>query len=203
MTTDEVKAHFPQVVFGRADDFGVAKTTINPSFDTSVDKAAYQGVRSISLDFLDTRLTSIWIGFDETFQPNSLPDFVKQISQSFHLPDAWTSARNRGQQMRCSDFHVSIGTISANPTLRLLDTSADDTIAQRRQDKEEKDSAAAADTSENTDSSTTSILADKHHRTYYSAGCLPSSPIPEADKVVFASPEEARRAGFKAAKTCH
>ncbi len=34
MTREEVKAKVPQVAFGRKDDFGVSKTTINPYFDT-------------------------------------------------------------------------------------------------------------------------------------------------------------------------
>ena len=54
--------------FGGTDPFGVSKTTINPYFDPNIDKTKFEGVRSISLDLLDERLTSLWIGFDETFK---------------------------------------------------------------------------------------------------------------------------------------
>src|SRR5688572_3525153 len=63
MTTDQVKARVPQVLFAKADDFGVAKTSINPDFDPRIDKATFPGVRTVSLDFLDGRLTSLWLGF--------------------------------------------------------------------------------------------------------------------------------------------
>src|SRR5687768_14231671 len=68
MTKEQVKAKVPQTQFGRADSFGVVKTTINPHFDPTIDKMRFEGVRSISLDLLDERLTSVWIGFDETFK---------------------------------------------------------------------------------------------------------------------------------------
>jgi hypothetical protein len=82
MTRDQVKARVPQTVFGRADPFGVVKTTINPYFDPTIDKTKFEGVRSISLDLLDDRLTSLWIGFDETFKAHTAEEFVKLISQS-------------------------------------------------------------------------------------------------------------------------
>ena len=68
MTKEQIKAKVPQTRFGRTDPFGVAKTTINPYFDPTIDKTKFEGVRSISLDLLDDRLTSLWIGYDEEFQ---------------------------------------------------------------------------------------------------------------------------------------
>src|SRR5262245_26316315 len=65
MTKEEIKTRVPQVVFGRSDHFGVSKTTINPQFDSRIDPTKFEGVRSISLDLLDERLISLWIGYDE------------------------------------------------------------------------------------------------------------------------------------------
>src|SRR5260221_11832813 len=50
---DQVKARVPQIQFGRSDEFGVAKTTINPAFGPQFDKASFVDARTISLDFLD------------------------------------------------------------------------------------------------------------------------------------------------------
>src|SRR5262245_8120768 len=72
MTKDEIKARIPHTRFGRADDFGVSKTTINPYFDETLDKTKFENVRSISLDMLDEHLTSLWIGYDETYNVQSL-----------------------------------------------------------------------------------------------------------------------------------
>jgi hypothetical protein len=38
MTRDDIKALVPQTQFPRTDHFGVAKTTINPSFDPKIDQ---------------------------------------------------------------------------------------------------------------------------------------------------------------------
>src|SRR5262245_30314510 len=65
MTKEQLKTLVPQIHFGKTDDFGVSKTTINPGFDSKMDASKFPDVRSISLDLLDERLISIWIGFDE------------------------------------------------------------------------------------------------------------------------------------------
>ena len=57
MTREQIKAHVPQTEFGRTDEFGITKTTINPYFDPKIDKTKFDGVRSISLDLLDQKLT--------------------------------------------------------------------------------------------------------------------------------------------------
>ena len=108
MTKDEIKARVPQTRFGHADDFGVSKTTINPYFDESIDKSKLESVRSISLDLLDDRLTSIWIGYDETYKVQAVEDFIKSVSASLKLTGPWSAARGRGQQLKCADFQVFV-----------------------------------------------------------------------------------------------
>src|SRR5258707_1054675 len=53
MTAEQVKARLPHIAFGPIDDFGVSRTTTNPDFTSDLDKTAFAGVRTISLDFLD------------------------------------------------------------------------------------------------------------------------------------------------------
>jgi len=200
MTKDQIKARVPQTEFGHPDHFGVTKTTINPYFDPSIDKSKLEGVRSISLDILDDRLTSIWIGFDETFKAHTVDDFVKLISQSLQLDGNW-SYRSRAQQLRCVDFQLSATTVAGGPSFRMIDTAADNLIAERRRAKEEQDEATEAkNSSETVDPE---ILADKHSRTYYLPGCEPAKEIDEGNKVMFKTAVEAEKAGFKAAKNCH
>lgn len=202
MTKDQIKARVPQTVFGRPDHFGVTKTTINPYFDPTIDKTKLEGVRSISLDILDDRLTSLWIGFDETYKAHTVEEFVKQISQSLQLDGNWSSYRSRNQQLRCADFQLIVTTVAGGPSFRLIDTAADNLIAERRQAKEEQDAAAEANNS--SDGGTEAeIIADRHSKTYYPAGCEPAKEIDEANKVTFKTAAEAEKAGFKAAKNCH
>jgi hypothetical protein len=198
MTKEQIKARVPQTKFGHADSFGVSKTTINPYFDESIDKTKFQGVRSISLDILDDKLTSIWIGFDETYKVHTVEEFVRLISQSLQVGSGWSSYKSRGQQVRCADFQLIVTSVAGAPSFRLLDIGADDLVAERRQAKEEAEAAAEAASTDDSE-----IIADKQSKTYYPNGCQPAREIAEANKAVFKTTEEAEKAGFKAAKNCH
>ncbi|HEV7744996.1 MAG TPA: hypothetical protein VGO56_08360 [Pyrinomonadaceae bacterium] len=194
MTTDQAKARVPQISLGRVDDFGVAKTSINPDFDPKIDKASLNGIRTVSLDFLDGRLTSLWFGYDGSFKWTTVPDFVAGISQTLHLPDGWKPWKIRGQQLNCTDFQMTVTMVAEGPSFRIIDDTAQQTITSRREAKEEKDSAAEEATDE--------IIADKKDKTYYVAGCQPPSEIKAADRVLFQSTEEAEKAGYKLARGC-
>jgi hypothetical protein len=202
MPKEQIKAHVPQTKFGGTDHFGVSKTTINPHFDSTIDKTRFEGVRSISLDLLDERLTSLWIGYDGEYKAKNVDEFVKQISQSLQLPAAgWSSWRSRGQQMRCADFQLIVQMVAGGPSLRVLDVAADETVAQRRQAKEEQD--AMAETTAEEAAEAPEIIGDKLTKSYYLTACRPEKEIVEANKVVFKTTDEAEKAGFKLAKNCH
>ena len=222
MTKDQIQQLVPQSVFPRTDHFGVAKTTINPHFDPKIDQVKYNGVRSISLDLLDDKLTSLWIGYDENFKAQTVDDFVKLISTSLQVSGPWSSWKSRGQQLRCADFQLIVSTLAGGPSLRIVDFAAEDTIAARRQAKEEQDAAAetAAAEKENgtTDETQTSgnietektntndpsaIIGDKQTKTYYPNGCQPAKEISETNRAVFKTAADAQKAGFKLAKNCH
>jgi len=206
MTKEEIKTHVPQTQFGHTDDFGVSKTTINPYFDPKIDKTKFESVRTISLDILDQKLTSLWIGYDENVKAPNVDEFVKLITQSLQLSAAnWSAWRSRGQHMRCADFELIVTMVARGPSLRVVDTAAEETVAMRRQAKEEQDSmaetAAAAGTTETTEAP--EIVADKKSKTYYIGTCKPEKEIAEANKIVFKTTDEAEKAGFKLAKNCH
>ena len=199
MTKEQIKAKVPQTKFGGADDFGVSKTTINPYFDETIDKTKFQNVRSISLDLLDDHLTSLWIGFDETFKVQTIEEFVKLISQSLQLTGNWSSWRSKGQQLRCADFQLIVTTVARGPSFRLLDIAAEDTVAQRRQAKDEQDAVAEAGAKEEPEEE---IVADKQSKTYYPNGCQPAKQIADNNRITFKTITDAEKAGFKLAKNC-
>lgn len=194
MTSDQVKARAPLVVVPRTNVFGVAQTSISPDFDPKFDKSAYAGVRTISFDFLDDRLTSLWFGYDGTFKWQTVPEFVKGISQSLRLPDAWTSWKGRGQRLVCSDFQMTVIPLGEGPSFRISDSKAEQLIAARREAQEELDSASSEAAVE--------IIGDKQEKIYYSDGCQPATAIKDSNRIVFHSVEEAKTAGYKPAKHC-
>ncbi len=179
----------------RPDEFTVVKTSINPDFDPRIDKASFTGLRTISLDFLDDHLTSLWFGFDSSFKWQTVEEFTKGISSSLHLPDAWTVWRSRGQRMRCADFQLTVNIVSEGPSFRILDDTAEETLAARRAAKEEEDAAAEGEASEE-------IVGDRQKKIYYDNGCSPSAEIQQTNRIAFKSTEEAERAGYKPAPVC-
>lgn len=199
MTRGEIKSLVPQTDFGKTDAFGVTKTTINPSFDPRIDQKKFTGVRSISLELLDERLTSLWIGYDETFKVQTLDEFLPLVNSSLNLPVAWSSWRGRGQQMHCSDFELFATVVARSPTLRIVETAAEDIIAERRQAKEDKDTALAAGETEESEE----VIGDKIKHTFLPGTCSSAKNVSAENRVVFRSTEEAEKAGYKIAKDCH
>lgn len=187
MTYDQVKARVPQVKFGPADEFGVAKTTINPYFDPRIDKTGFADVRSISLDFLDGRLVTLWIGFESTFKWQTLDEFVAQMSKSLNLPAAWSSKRG-GRQLSCDGFSAFASLVAGGPGIRLADENAQEIIATRREE-----AAAAAEAA---------VIGDQRTKLYYPSDCSEREKVPEASRVAFKDKDEAEKAGYKRAKDC-
>ncbi len=202
MIKEQIQAKIPQTKFGGTDHYGVSKTTINPYFDESIDKTKFQGVRSISLDLVDEKLTSIWIGFDETFKTNDSEEFVKLLTQSLQVNGNWSNWKSRGMQLRCADFQLIVTKVAGGPSFRLLDTAAEELVAQRRLQKEEQDSAAEAAVGSKETEESPEIIGDKQSKTYYPNGCQPAKEVAGANKVTFKSAAEAEKAGFKAARNC-
>jgi hypothetical protein len=197
MTMDQVKARVPQVVFGPTDQLGTSKTTINPYFDPRIDKSGFADVRSVSLDFFDGRLVSLWVGYEPTFKWQSVEDFVAGISTALSLPATWSSWKGRGQQLRCSDFEMTVSIIARGPSFRIFDLTAEEALTARRNAAEEA-RAAVEKTSEDAEE----IIGDKQNQIYYPSGCEPTRAITDPNRVVFESAEAAEKAGYKRAKSC-
>src|SRR5687768_12167109 len=162
MTIDQVKARVPPVVFGRTDQFGLSRTSINPHFDSRFDAASFDGVRTVSLSFLDGRLFEIWIGYDTGFKWQKLEDFVAGFGKALGLPGKW-HAKGRGQLMSCDGVEIFASMVGGSPGLRLTDTAAEHTLTSRRE--------AAANAEEEAEAAEGEIIGDKQTKLYYPPGC--------------------------------
>jgi len=198
MTKEQVKARVPQVVFAPDDEVGLTKTTINPDFDPKIDKASFSGVRSVSLEFLDSRLTSLWFGYDATFKWKTVDEFVEGISGQLKLPKAWQSWRVRAQRLNCADFSMTVSIVAEGISFRIIDQSADDLIAERRQAREEERS----DGPELAETESEPLVGDTRTKTYFTAECPPGKPIDSKNQIQFQTVEQAEKAGYKREKSC-
>jgi len=187
MNFEQVKNRIPQVQFGPADEFGVTKTSINPYFDPHIDKLAFADVRTISFDFLDRKLVSLWIGFERSFKWQTLDEFVAGVSKSLNLPAAWPTKRG-GREIRCDGFSVFASIIAGSPGLRILDEPAQETIATRREE-----AAAAAEAI---------VTGDQRTTVFYPSDCDALQSVHQVRRIKFKNKDEAEKAGFKLAKDC-
>jgi hypothetical protein len=187
MDFEQVKTRVPQVQLGRADEIGLTKTSINPLYDPRFDKASFAGVRTVSLDFLDGKLTTLWIGYENSFKWQSVNEFIAGISKSLNLPASW-SPKKGGQQLHCDGFTLFVSQIAGSPSIRLTDDAAEESIATRREE-----AAAAAEAR---------VIGDRTTKLYYPSDCESAENISAQNRIVFKNKDEAEKAGFKLAKDC-
>jgi len=178
----------PLVQFGRADPFGVMKTTFNPHFDPRVEKTAFPDVRTISLDFLDGKLVTLWVGYEETFKWPKLDEFVANFSKSLNVPADWPVKRN-GRELTCDGFSLFASMIGGGPSLRITDKTAQEAIAARREE------ALVAEENQ--------VIGDIRTKSYYPADCEARDRVPQASRVIFKTKDEAEKAGYTLSKDCH
>ena len=188
MTPQEVKTPLPLVQYGRADPFGLMKTSFNPHFDPRVDKTAFPDVRTISLDFLDGKLVTLWIGYEATFKWPKLDQFVANFSKSLGVPADWPVKRN-GRELTCDGFSLFASMIGGGPSIRITDETAQDVIATRRE--------AALEAEEN------EVSGDTRTKSYYPADCSARDRVPQASRTTFKNKDEAEKAGYTLSKDCH
>jgi hypothetical protein len=190
MTYEQVKARVPPIQFGRADQFGVAKTSLNPSFGPQFEKASFADVRTISLDFLDGKLVTLWIGYESTFKWQKLDEFIAGMAKSLNLAATWSPKRG-GRQMTCDGFSVFASEIAGSPGIRFTDEAAQETIANRREA-----AAAAAEAAE------LEVVGDTRTKLYYPSDCSELQKVPAANRVTFKDKAAAETAGYKPFKDC-
>jgi hypothetical protein len=136
MTVAEVKQVVSILALPRADEFGLAKTSFTPGLAATLDKSAFPGVRTVSLEFLDGRVSSIWIGYDNRFKWQSTDDALDGLSAELQLPGEWQT-KGREKVMVCEDFIIGVSIIANSPSIRIMDETAHSTWLARRDAKEE------------------------------------------------------------------
>jgi len=193
MTMDQVKTRVPPVVFGRTDQFGLSRTSINPHFDSRFDKASFDGVRTVSLSFLDGRLIELWIGYDSVFRWQKLDDFVVGFGKALGLAGRW-QPKGRGQLITCDGLQVFASMVAGSPGIRLTDTVAEQTLTSRREE--------AANAEDEAEAAQAALIGDKHSKLYYPPGCAGVNDVSLTNRILFKDLEEAQKAGYKLAKNC-
>ncbi|HWT01222.1 MAG TPA: hypothetical protein VN256_13320 [Pyrinomonadaceae bacterium] len=136
MTAEEVRARLPKAQLPRADEFGFASLNIFPDYEAGIDKKSFEGVRTVSLDFLDNRVTGVWIGYDKTFKWQTIDEFVAGITAALKLPDSWRT-KFRSRLVDCADFTVAVIPVGESPSVKITSDAARALLDERKAAKEE------------------------------------------------------------------
>jgi hypothetical protein len=136
MTVEQVKARLPRVQIRPADEFGFTSLNIFPDYEPGIEKTTFEGVRTISLEFLDGRVTSLWIGYDKSFKWQTLDEFTQAIATALKLPNAWRT-KFRTRLLACTDFTVSVIPVGESPSIKINDETARELLEKRKAAKEE------------------------------------------------------------------
>lgn len=136
MTLEEVRARLPKAQFPTADEFGFASLNIFPDYEQGIDKKAFEGVRTVSLEFLDNRVTALWVGYDKTFKWQTIDEFVAGITPALRLPNRWRS-RFRNRLLDCADFTVAVIPVGDSPSLKITNDVARTILDERKAAREE------------------------------------------------------------------
>lgn len=132
MTAQEFKTRAPQLKLARTDNFGSAAVNVFPAFEPKIDPLTFAELKTVSLEFLDDKLSSLWIGYDSSFKWQTIEEFTEGISAALKLPAAWHSSGARASRMDCEDFAVIVAMIGQSPSLKLIDKVAQTTLDKRR-----------------------------------------------------------------------
>ncbi len=135
MTLEQFRTRAPKLIMRPADEFGATAINIYPENENNIDKASFDGIRTISLEFLDGRVVSLWVGYAPDFKWKTLDEFLSGMTRSLSLPDAWQT-KARARQLSCDGFQVIATTIGGNPSIRLVDETAKRTLEERKAAKE-------------------------------------------------------------------
>lgn len=117
----------------RSDDLGVSMQMITTPFDSG----RLKGTESVMLRYLDGRVASFRINYDNSVRWQSSAHFADAIADQLHLPaEGW---RNDGPSVRltCSGFYVNVIGVFANQ-LTISREDLDAEISRRRAKREQQ-----------------------------------------------------------------
>ena len=132
MSADDVIIRVPSIEMPEADEFGFAKGVIYTSSpNLTSNKADFEGVSRVSLSFLDGRLTSILVVYDDSISWESTDEFVSVISRPLGLPGPWQPFDTWKKSVQCTGFRATAGT--GLETFISLEESGIEQIIKQRQ----------------------------------------------------------------------
>ena len=141
MTVSQVKARYPKMQVGTADNLGQLRVELFSGSLAEIDSAAFKGVDHLTLSFIDDRL----IGFVVTYMQlpwRDIHQFTARMSEALKLPDGWGGDDNM-QTLDCDGFQVRTGRLSygsdgMSPYIGFKEQGAESIVRERIEKQKEQ-----------------------------------------------------------------
>ena len=176
MTQAAALARFPGVTAGKPDKFGLSRLRLSiidssallklsakskgvePDLTVGPDEggafvldsahfSALKGVRTLTMRFIDGRLSYLEVTYDDSIKWDSIEQFVETVATNLKLPHDWkTPAESDGGQdkeLRCEGFVLSANNgvrteINSGPELILQDLAAWEAMSKKQNNLADK-----------------------------------------------------------------
>ena len=141
MTAAELKARYPRLEVGAADEFGQAKVMLWRDQLAQVDASAFKGVFGLGLGLLDGRVVEFGLTY-ENLPWKDLAQFVAKTSEALGLPAAWKGGENimtlDCDRLRLQAMRSSYSASSMSPSISFRELGAEEVVAGRVEKKKEQ-----------------------------------------------------------------
>jgi len=148
MSQADVRARIPDLAVERANALGEALSFTPVRTNKYLSRnATLKGVLSITLGYLDGRVSSVALLYDDSLKWNSADEFVTQVAESLRLPSDWAryaggNSEDQLRVLRCEDFIVVAGLRQDSyrmlPMAYLYDPKTTDIVLKRLADATER-----------------------------------------------------------------
>lgn len=141
MTVSQVKARYPKIPVGTADNLGQLRIDLSSDALTEMDSAAFRGVDHLILSFIDNRLVAFVVVYTQLPWKN-IHQFTARMSEALKLPDGWGGDDNL-QTLDCDGFQIRTGRTSYGsdgmaPYISFRELGAESIVRERVEKQKEQ-----------------------------------------------------------------
>jgi hypothetical protein len=141
MTASQLKARYPKLPVGLADNLGQLKMNLTGDMLAEIDPAAFKGVEHLSLYLIDNRLVSFTVIYQ--YLPwRDITQFTARMSEALKLPEGWVGNGDL-QTLECNGFEVQTGRSSYGANgmaayINFKEPGADNIVRERIEQQREQ-----------------------------------------------------------------
>jgi hypothetical protein len=138
-TLAETKSRLQSVRFVTASDEGYSTEILDGYALRLKDREQFKDISSVWISFLDGKLVSIDIRYDNSIKWNDATEFSNKVSDALKLPKIWLRENSFTNHLDCDGFFIEVRVFKGLETTLIIKRSdLEATLQKRREAAEEK-----------------------------------------------------------------